>query len=233
MTYVRQGYLMKRFAIITAAGIGERMQSSLPKQFLLLSGLPVLMHSIVKFEEIVEEIIVTLPERYIDYWKKLCAEYDFHGPHTIVAGAGTRFESVKNALEKINADDALVAVHDGVRPMVSESLIKNIFSSAEKNGNAVPFTQLSESIRSIDGEKNTYTDRKKIVSIQTPQCFKLSSLRKAYSQKFSESFTDDATAVESATGEKIFLVGGERQNIKITTEADMDYCEVLMEKVTR
>ena len=222
---------MKRLAIITAAGTGERMQSSLPKQFLLLSGMPVLMHTIKKFEGVVNEIMVTLPENYIDYWKKLCAEYDFHIPHTMVTGAGTRFESIKNAIEKIEGDDALVAVHDGVRPMISESLIKNIFSSAEKNGNAVPFVSLSESIRSLDGEKNMYADRKKFVSIQTPQCFRLSSLRKACAQKISEAFTDDATAVESATGEKIFLVEGEKQNIKMTTYSDFDYCESIMEKI--
>jgi len=220
---------VKRFAIITAAGTGERMQSSLPKQFLLLSGMPVLMHTIKKFEGVVDEIIVTLPEDYIGYWKKLCAEYDFHIPHTIVTGAGTRFESIKNAIKKIEGDEAWVAVHDGVRPMASESFIKNIFSSAEKNGNAVPFIPLSESIRSIEGEKNAYADRKKFISIQTPQCFKLSSLRKAYAQKISEAFTDDATAVESATGEKIFLVEGEKENIKITTYADLDYCESVVE----
>ena len=224
---------MKKFSIITAAGIGERMQSSLPKQFLILSGMPLLMHTIKKFEAMVEgEILVTLPENYIDYWKKLCAEYDFHVPHTTVAGAGTRFESVRNALEKINADEALVAIHDGVRPMVSESLIKNIFAGAEKNGNAVPFIHLSDSIRSVEGEKNSYADRKNFVSIQTPQCFLLTSLRKAYAQNFSEKFTDDATAVEAATGEKIFLMEGERQNIKITTYSDFEYCESQMEKVT-
>lgn len=223
---------MKRFAIITAAGTGERMQSSLPKQFLLLSGMPVLMHSIKKFEALADETIVTLPEGYMDYWKKLCAEYDFHIPHTIVSGAATRFESIKNALKQIKEDEALVAVHDGVRPMVSELLIKNIFDAAEKNGNAVPFTPFAESIRMKDGEKNAYADRKKFVTIQTPQCFRLSSLRKAYAQKFSETFTDDATAVESATGEKIFLVEGKEQNIKITTWSDFDYCEAMMEKIT-
>jgi len=208
------------------------MQSSLPKQFLLLAGMPVLMHTIKKFEEVADETIVTLPENYIDYWKKLCAEYDFHIQHTIVAGAATRFDSIKNALEKIKDDNALVAVHDGVRPMGSEVLIKNIFDLAGKNGNAVPFIPLSESIRSINGEKNVYADRKKFVSIQTPQCFRLSSLRKAYAQKFSEAFTDDASAVESATGEKIFLIGGEKENIKITTYSDFDYCEAMMEKIT-
>ncbi len=208
---------MKKVVIITAAGTGERMQSQLPKQFLLLSGIPVLMHTIKKFDGIVDgEILVTLPENYMDYWKKLCAEYDFNIPHTTTAGAATRFESVRNALEKINVDEALVAVHDGVRPLVSELLIKNIFSAAEKNGNAVPFIPLAESIRSMDGAKNSYADRKNFVSIQTPQCFSLSSLKKAYAQNFSEAFTDDATTVEAATGEKIFLVEGEKQNIKST-----------------
>lgn len=219
---------MKHYAIITAAGTGERMQSSLPKQFLLLSGMPVLMHTIKKFEAIVDEIIVTLPENYIDYWKKLCAEFDFHVAYTTVVGAGTRFESVKNALNKIKDDEALAAVHDGVRPLVSETLIKSIFASAEKNGNAAPFIPLSESIRKIDGEKNSYVDRKKFVTIQTPQCFRLSSLKRAYSQNVSDAFTDDATAVEAATGEKIFLVEGERQNIKLTTGTDFDYCEALL-----
>ena len=223
---------MKKFTIITAAGTGERMQSSLPKQFLLLAGMPVLMHTIKKFEAVVDEIIITLPENYNDYWKKLCAEYDFHIPHTSVTGAGTRFDSIRNALQKIKDDEALVAVHDGVRPMIREALIKNIFVSAEKNGNAVPFTPLSESIRNVEGEKNAVADRKKIISIQTPQCFRLSSLRKAYAQKFSEEFTDDSTAVESATGEKIFLVQGEKHNIKITNSSDFDYCESLMEKIT-
>jgi 2-C-methyl-D-erythritol 4-phosphate cytidylyltransferase len=221
---------MKKFTIITAAGTGERMLSSLPKQFLVLAGMPLLMHTIKKFED-TGEIIITLPGNYIDYWQKLCAEYDFHVQHIIVAGAGTRFESIKNALEKIKDDEALVTVHDGVRPMVSESLIENIFLSAEKNGNAVPFIPLSESIRSIDGEKNSYADRKKFVSIQTPQCFRLSSLKKAYTQNFNETFTDDASAVEAATGEKIFLVEGEKQNIKITTSSDLDYCESMMEKI--
>lgn len=221
---------MKRLTIITAAGSGERMQSTLPKQFLVLAGVPVLMHTIRKFEGIADEIIVTLPESYIGYWQKLCAEYDFHVSHTTVPGGKTRFDSIKNALQKINADDALVAVHDGVRPIVSEELIKNIFTRAENNGNAVPFLALTESIRKIEGEKNSYADRKSFVSIQTPQCFQLSSLKKAYAQEFSQEFTDDATAVEAATGEKIFLAEGERQNIKITTEADIDLCEMMIEK---
>jgi 2-C-methyl-D-erythritol 4-phosphate cytidylyltransferase len=220
---------MKHHVIITAGGSGTRMQSELPKQFLLLSGLPVLMHTLKKFSSIDGKIIVTLPEKHFDTWKKLCDVYEFDVAHEVVSGGEKRFHSIRNALEKISEDDSLVAVHDGVRPAVSEKLIQKIFDAAEKNRNAVPFLSLSESIRRMDGKENSNADRKNFVSIQTPQCFRIASLRKAYEQKFNESFTDDATAVEAATGEKIFLVEGEKQNIKITTMEDLIVVEQLMQ----
>lgn len=219
---------MKHHAIIVAGGSGERMMSETPKQFLLLSGLPVLMHTVKKFSGISGKIIITLPENHIDTWKKLCSAYQFEIPHEIVNGGESRFHSVKNALEKIADDDSLVAVHDGVRPAVREELIQKVFDVAEKNGNAVTFLPLSESIRRVDENGNSYADRKNFVSIQTPQCFSIKSLRKAYAQKFAPTFTDDATAVEAATGEKIFLVEGEKQNIKITTMEDLIVAERLM-----
>ena len=220
---------MKHHAIMTAGGSGTRLQSELPKQFLLLSGLPVLMHTVKKFSGISGKIIVTLPSNHIETWKKLCSLYDFEIAHTVCDGGATRFHSVKNALEEIPDEEALVAVHDGVRPAVSEELIQKVFNAAEKNGNAIPFLTLSESIRKKDETgSNFYADRKNFISIQTPQCFKIKSLRKAYAQPFSESFTDDAAAVEAATGEKIFLVEGERGNIKITTMEDLIFAEQLM-----
>jgi 2-C-methyl-D-erythritol 4-phosphate cytidylyltransferase len=220
---------MKHHVIITAGGSGTRLQSELPKQFLLLNKLPVLMHTVKKFSGISGKIIVTLPENHLETWKKLCEAYQFEIPHEVVNGGESRFHSIKNALEKITDDDSLVAVHDGVRPAVSEKLIQKIFYAAEKNGNAVPFLPLSESIRQVDKSgANSFADRKSFVSIQTPQCFGIKSLRKAYAQKFSESFTDDATAVEAATGEKIFLVEGEEQNIKITTREDLIFAEQLL-----
>ena len=219
---------MRQHVIITAGGSGTRMQSELPKQFLLLSGLPVLMHTVKKFSGISGKIILALPASHIPTWEKFCSDYQFEISHTISEGGETRFHSVKNALEKIEDDDAMVAVHDGVRPAVSGELIQKIFDAAEKKGNAVPFLPLSESIRQVDPDSNRGADRKNFVSIQTPQCFGIKSLRKAYAQKFSESFTDDATAVEAATGEKIFLVEGERQNIKITTMEDLIVAEQLL-----
>ena len=220
---------MRHHVIITAGGSGTRLQSELPKQFLLLNGLPVLMYTVKKFSGISGEIIITLPKNHIDTWKKLCSVYQFEIPHAIVSGGESRFHSVKKALEKIMDDDSLVAVHVGVRPTVNEELIVKIFDTAEKNANAVPFLSLSEIIRKIDEKGNNfYSDRKNFVSIQTPQSFSIKSLRKAYAQKFSGSFTDDATAVEAATGEKIFLVEGEKQNVKITTMEDLLFAEQLM-----
>jgi len=219
---------MKHHVIITAGGSGTRLQAELPKQFLLLSGLPVLMHTVKKFSAISGKIIVTLPENHFNTWKKLCSAYQFEIPHEIAGGGESRFHSVKSALEKITDEDSLVAVHDGVRPAVSEELIQKIFDAAEKNGNAVSFLPLSESIRRVDEKGNSYVDRKHFVSIQTPQCFSIRALRKAYAQTFNESFTDDAAAVEAATGEKIFLVEGEKENIKITTMEDLIVVEQLM-----
>ena len=220
---------MLHHVIITAGGSGTRLQSELPKQFLLLNGLPVLMHTMKKFSGISGKIILALPSVHIPTWEKLCLVYEFEIEHTVCHGGATRFHSVKNALAEIPDEDALVAVHDGVRPAVSEELIEKIFLAANQNGNAVPFLPLNESIRRTDeGGNNYYAGRKNFISIQTPQCFSIQSLRKAYAQPFSESFTDDAAAVEAATGEKIFLVEGERRNIKITTIEDLIVAERLM-----
>ncbi|MBK5285332.1 MAG: 2-C-methyl-D-erythritol 4-phosphate cytidylyltransferase [Bacteroidia bacterium] len=220
---------MKQHAIIVASGSGERMMFETPKQFLLLSGLPVLMHTVKKFADVSGKIIVALPEKHIPTWEKLCSVFGFEIPHIVSKGGETRFHSVKNALKKIEDDDSFVAVHDGVRPVVSAELIRKIFDAAEKNGNAIPFFPLSESIRKIDDNGNSfYADRKYFISIQTPQCFKISSLRKAYEGNYNASFTDDATAVELTTGEKIFLIKGENQNIKITTLEDLVFAEGLL-----
>ncbi|HLG35778.1 MAG TPA: 2-C-methyl-D-erythritol 4-phosphate cytidylyltransferase [Bacteroidia bacterium] len=219
---------MRQHVIITAGGSGTRLQSELPKQFLLLNKLPMLMHTMKKFSGISGKIIVTLQENHFETWEKLCSAYQFEIPHEIVSGGESRFHSVKNAMEKITDDDSLIAVHDGVRPAVSEELIQRIFDAAEKNGNAVPFLPLSESIRQVDEKGNAYADRKNFISIQTPQCFSIKSLRRAYAQKFIESFTDDAAAVEAATGEKIFLVEGKKQNVKITTMEDLIFAEQVM-----
>ncbi|MCD4832317.1 MAG: 2-C-methyl-D-erythritol 4-phosphate cytidylyltransferase [Bacteroidales bacterium] len=218
---------MKRFAIIVAGGSGQRMASSIPKQFLSINNEIVLMKSIRSFHEFDStlKIIVVIPENHIPYWHDLCNKYNFTIEHTVVKGGQTRYHSVKNALEKV-AKDGVVAIHDGVRPLVSQTTIEQVFEIAEINGNAVPYIDLVDSIRFIDSDINKPVDRNKYKLIQTPQAFDCNLIKKAYEQSWDESFTDDASLVEKL-GIKINLVPGNRENIKITSQIDLKIAEAL------
>lgn len=213
--------MLNKYVIITAGGKGERMKNAVPKQFLLLNGLPVIMHSIQAFKSYSSSIniIVVLPEVHIQIWEKLCKEYKFDIKHLVCPGGESRFHSVKNGLGLI-IPDGLVAVHDGVRPLVSLALISACFDEAARKGNAVPAIQLTDSAREVSGEENHPIDRTKIRLIQTPQVFKSDTLKQAYSQSYRLSFTDDASVVESL-GYAIHLVEGESSNIKITRPEDL------------
>jgi len=212
---------MQLYALIVAGGSGIRMQTALPKQFLELAGKPVLMHTIERFKAFSDsiEIITVLPENQIEYWKENQEKYSFSIKHTIVTGGATRFHSVKNGLEFVTAP-SLVAIHDGVRPFVSADTIKRCFETAEKLGNAVPAVTIAESLRVITNEGNSPIDRQTIRTIQTPQVFNASMIKKAYQQEYRSEFTDDATVLETL-GEKINLVEGNRENIKITNSEDL------------
>ena len=215
---------MKLFAIITAGGIGTRMGSTLPKQFLKLNGKPVLMHTIQKFYDFSEEvnIILTLPESYLSLWETLCQTYNFNIKHTIVIGGATRFESIKNALKTILENGkALVAVHDGARPLVSKELISNCFNTAIECKTAVLVIKLTDTLREHNGKT---LQRENYRLAQTPQVFDLKLLQKAYQQPYSNLFTDDASVVESM-GITTKEVEGEVNNIKITTPLDMYIAE--------
>ena len=214
-------------AIIVAGGKGERMQANIPKQFLEINGKPILMHTLEVFYryDVSIRLILVLPESQMDYWQELCKKHLFQLPHQLVAGGQTRFNSVKNALEYIQVP-ALVAVHDGVRPFVSTGTISRCFDEAEKNGTAIPVMDLTDSIRQISGNSNQSVDRSAFKLVQTPQVFGSDILLNAYRQDFTTLFTDDASVVE-ATGIKINLVEGNRENIKITTNFDMLFAETL------
>lgn len=218
---------MKRFAIIVAGGTGQRMESSIPKQFLSINNEIVLMKSIRSFHEFDStlKIIVVIPKNHIPYWHDLCNKHDFTIEHIVVKGGQTRYHSVKNALEKV-AKDGVVAIHDGVRPLVSQTTIKQVFEIAEINGNAVPYIDLVDSIRFIDSDINKPVDRNKYKLIQTPQAFDCTLIKKAYEQSWDEFFTDDASLVEKL-GIKINLVPGNRENIKITSQIDLKIAETL------
>lgn len=219
---------MKKYVIIVAGGSGKRMNAELPKQFLKIHGKPLLMHTFEKFFNYGSSIkfILTLPQDHIDTWKQLCSDHQFPIEHIIVRGGTERFHSVKNALAEIK-EKCLVAVHDGVRPMVSTETVARCFDLAEKSGNAIPVIPISESIRFIDENGSKPADRNKYKLIQTPQVFQSEILIKAYQQQYTTDFTDDAGVVEK-TGIKINLVEGNRENIKITTPVDLQIAEALI-----
>jgi len=217
-----------KIAIIVAGGKGERMNADIPKQFLEIKGKPILMHTLEVFHRFdnTMQLILVLPEVQINFWKELCTKHNFTLEHQITTGGQTRFHSVKNGLEVVNSP-ALVAVHDGVRPLVSTETIQRCFEAAEQFEAAIPVVGLVDSIRQITGESSQSVDRNAYKLVQTPQVFDAELLKKAYEQDFSSLFTDDASVVE-ALGTKIQLVEGNRENIKITTEFDLKIAESLM-----
>lgn len=219
------------YAIIVAGGKGLRMGTDIPKQFLEVGGKPILMHTIQRFADYDPnmQIILVLPHEQQDYWRGLCEKYNFKVPHTIVDGGDTRFQSCKNGIMAIPEDvtEGVVGIHDGVRPFVSKEVIERCYETAREEYAAIPVMPVVDTLRFIDrhgGGKNVYREDYKIV--QTPQAFDLSLLRQAYAQPYSESFTDDASVVESL-GCSVQMVEGNRENIKITTQFDLKVAQLL------
>ncbi len=219
---------MKKYIIIVAGGSGSRMGSATPKQFLELLGLPILMYTLKQFQQSIAdgEIILALPEKEQSTWQSLCEKYHFDVPHQIVNGGESRFQSVQNALQKVK-EKSIVAIHDGVRPLVSKTVINNCIQSAKKFGAAIPTLPMQDSIRKISDNGSQIADRSQFVLVQTPQCFQSEVILKAYQQEYQNSFTDDASVVEQL-GHNIYLVEGNKENIKITTPEDLKMAEVLV-----
>jgi 2-C-methyl-D-erythritol 4-phosphate cytidylyltransferase len=216
------------YAIIVAGGKGTRIKSSVPKQFLELNGLPVIMHTITAFFRYSEKIniILVIPEDDFPIWEKLCAKYSFHKPIVLQKGGETRFQSVKNGLSRISGD-GLVAIHDGVRPLINEDIIGASFRLAAVHKSAVASVRLKESIRMTDQDTTRSADRSRFRLIQTPQTFQVELIRKAYDSKEDPSLTDDASVAERA-GHLISLFEGSYENIKITTPEDLIIAEALL-----
>lgn len=221
---------MNRYVIIVAGGSGSRMGMQIPKQFIAVGGKPLLMHTIEAFSRFDSEIkiILVLPEIHIKFWEELCSTNNFKLQHEITAGGEFRGESVRRGLGLILETEALVAIHDGVRPFVSQKTIKTGYELALAHGTAVPVREINDSVRIVEKDINRPFDRSSIRCIQTPQCFKLSILRKAYKQLNNNYFTDDASLVESL-GYTINLFDGNPENIKITTPFDLLIAEALLE----
>jgi 2-C-methyl-D-erythritol 4-phosphate cytidylyltransferase len=220
---------MKYYAIIVAGGSGSRMQSSVAKQFLLLNGKPLLMHTIQAFNRcpLNPEILLVLNIHQHSYWEELCAAHNFDISHQVIKGGEQRFHSVKNGLKAIGGK-GIVAVHDAVRPLVSSDLILRSYRNAEELGNCIPGITPSDSVRRIlDDGTNEALNRNELTLVQTPQTFNVDVLKKAYQVPFRNEFTDDASVAEYS-GHSIHLIEGERENIKITYPEDMEIAAIFM-----
>lgn len=236
---------MKYQAIVVAGGKGLRMGGSIPKQFMPVGGVPVLMRtleslygSLQKLQHSSEKVpplsaesdgavlILVLPADQQDYWQSLCAQHDFRVPYRLAEGGATRFHSVRNGLALADAE-GLIGVHDGVRPFVSPSVVEAAYRAAAEYGAAVPVLPVVDSLRQLRPDGSSVpVDRSPMRLVQTPQVFRADWLRAAYEQPYREEFTDDASVVEAA-GHTVALVGGNRENIKITTPWDLQVAEML------
>ena len=210
-----------------AAGSGTRMESEVPKQFLLLQGKPLLFYSLWAFYDYDPqiELIVVLAMAELPRWERLCEEYHIQIPHQTVIGGATRTESVKRGLALVK-EEGLVAIHDGARPLVDRGIIERCFTSAELHGSGIAAVKPKDSIRKVNGETNNALDREQLRLVQTPQTFQVSLIKSAFAEYGGEASSDDATLLENA-GHAVHLVEGAYTNIKVTTPEDLDLANTL------
>ncbi len=218
------------YAVIVAGGKGLRMGASIPKQFLPVNGLPILMLTIKRFREYDGSlrIILVLPKEQHEYWNELCKNYHFTDAYAVVEGGETRFHSVRNGLAAIPDDtQGVVGIHDGVRPFPSVEVIRACYETARTAKAVIPVVPVVETVRHImPGGKTETVDRADYRLVQTPQTFDIQMLKQAYAQPYRDCFTDDASVVESA-GHEVTLIEGNRENIKITTPFDLRIARIL------
>lgn len=218
------------YIIIVAGGKGLRMGGDLPKQFMPLHGKPVLMHTIERFRAYSDElkIILVLPHEQQDYWRQICQKHNFNVEHTVVDGGQTRFHSSQNGVAAV-PDDAtgVIGIHDGVRPFVSEETIARCFEAARQFGAALPVLPVTDTLRRVTDDGGYNVQRNDYRTVQTPQTFDAQLLKQAFKQPYSDNFTDDASVVE-ALGNKVTMVDGNRENIKLTTPFDLVVAEALI-----
>lgn len=219
---------MEKFALIMAGGSGLRMGNEIPKQFIEVNGMPIILHTIdlfIKYDPFIR-LVVVIPETNLKLWEAICIKHKFEFPHLLIMGGPERFHSVKNGLNHIS-QDGIVFIHDAVRPMVSIKTLEVCFSVASIMGNAVPVVPVNESLRKKEGPGNVSVDRTEYFLVQTPQTFRISLIKEAYDQEYLPCFTDDASVLESI-GESINMVEGNRENIKVTYPADLEYARILL-----
>ena len=217
-----------KYIIVVAGGRGTRMGGDVPKQFLPLAGKIVLMHTLdcMAVAEPEAHLILALPHDQQDEWQRLCREYGYERMHTVVDGGDTRFHTVSNALSLV-PQGALVAIHDGVRPLVSARVVREAFATAMKCGAAIPVMPVVESLRCVDGDTSHAVERSVYRAVQTPQVFDSTRLKAAYSVAYRPEFTDDASVYEAA-GHVVTLIEGNRENIKITIPQDIALAQLIL-----
>lgn len=216
--------------VIVAGGSGKRIGGAIPKQFMIVGGEPLLARTINTFSEALPaaEIVVVLPESHIEFWKNLAARFDV-ASHRCVAGGSERFHSVKAGISALGEGTGVIAIHDGVRSLVSKKLIIRTVQTAIECGSAIPAIPPVDSFRVATDEGSYPIDRSTLRIIQTPQIFNAEILRNAYETDYRSCFTDDASVVEHS-GVSITLCEGERSNIKVTTVEDIAIAEALLTK---
>lgn len=225
---------MKYFAVIVAGGSGTRMQTELPKQFLLLNGKPVIMHTISAFLASPQkpEILVVLNEQHVGLWEILCEQYSFNIKHRLVNGGNTRFDSVKAALDLIE-EESVIAIHDAVRPLIDPEIIMASYQLALEKGNAVVAVPSKDSVRlQTQNGVSKSLKRNDVFMVQTPQTFQSKIIKAAYQQPYDEHFTDDASVAEHS-GEQINLLHGDQDNFKITFPTDLRVAEMILNEKSR
>ncbi len=217
-----------KYAIVVAGGSGLRMGSKIPKQFLEMKGKPVIMHTLEAFYRYSPDLklVLVLPKDHVERWQLLVKHHNFSPQVTVQTGGATRFQSVKNGLAQIPSS-GLVAIHDGVRPVLSPKLIERSFDTAAAHQSAVATVALRDSIRKVSGSSSEALNREHYQLVQTPQTFDVEKLKAAYRVEEQDSFTDDASVWEAA-GHSVATYEGDHQNIKITTFQDLVLAEVLL-----
>jgi 2-C-methyl-D-erythritol 4-phosphate cytidylyltransferase len=224
--------VQKQYVIIVAGGIGSRMKADRPKQFIEVGGQPIIVRTIRCFLEYNPgiSIIISVHRNYRSHLEGLLEKFNLRDKDIrITFGGETRFDSVKNGLMLIENGQGIVGIHDSARPFVSQETIRNCFEVAAIKGNAIPCISIGESMRKISNNVNSPVNRNEFKLIQTPQCFHVSLIKKAFEQPYSLSFTDDATVLESS-GERINLVEGNEENIKITSPHDLLVANALIKR---
>ncbi|MCR5159430.1 MAG: 2-C-methyl-D-erythritol 4-phosphate cytidylyltransferase [Prevotella sp.] len=220
--------MTEEYVIIVAGGKGLRMGGEVPKQFLPVGGMPVLMHTLKRFREYSSalKIILVLPSAQQEYWLSLCSQYQFQVDYQLADGGATRFHSVQNGLALVpDTAQGIVGVHDGVRPFVSVDVIRRCFETARTAKAVIPVMPVVETLRHVPTQRNVL--RSDYCLVQTPQTFDIQLLKAANRQPYSDAFTDDSSVVE-AYGHEVTMVEGNRENIKITTPFDLKLAELMV-----